>query len=68
LVRPARIGAAVEMMMGGQIQKAETYYNRWAVMSGYEPIKVLSSKPTIVDIREAVLIVIRDEFKVIKCR
>lgn len=62
------VGAAVEMIMGGQIQKAARYYNRWATMSGYEPINVLSTKPVIIDIRDAILLASGDEFKVIKCR
>lgn len=62
------VGGAVAMIIGGQMRKAEHYYNRWAVMAGYESIKVMSEVPALVDIREAVIAVKGDNFKVIKCR
>jgi len=61
-------GAAVEMIMNGQINKGVIFYNRWAVMAGYEPIKALSYDPVIVDIKDAVLMLKGDTFEVILCR
>lgn len=41
-------GAAMLMAKNKNIYKGQTIYNRWAVMSGYEPIVVLSEFPLIV--------------------
>lgn len=42
------VGAALEMMRGGQFQKAVAFYNRWAVASRHATIKLISvSPPTI---------------------
>jgi hypothetical protein len=49
------VGAAVEMIRGGQAFKGEIFYNRLAAMSGYQPIKILNTDPVQIDIRDAVL-------------
>ena len=54
------VGAAVAMILGGQPYKAMIFYNRWAGMTGYAPIKVVSTEPTVIDIHESLLMV-RDE-------
>jgi hypothetical protein len=62
------VGAAVEMMLHGQSRKAVVFYNRWAVMSGYEPVEIITENPLTVDIRDAVLVVRNNNFWVMKCR
>lgn len=49
------VGAAVEMIRGGQPYKGMIFYNRFAVMAGYEPINVVGTDPVTIDIRDAVL-------------
>lgn len=46
-------GAAYEMMRQGQFVKAVVSYNRWAALSGYRPIAVVSHDPLIVHIGDA---------------
>lgn len=63
------VGAAAEMLLGGQPHKAAHFYNRWAVMAGYEPIAVLSEDdPVTIDIRDAILVMRGDDFEVQRCR
>lgn len=63
------VGATYEMLIGGQTGKAEVFYNRWAAMAGYHPIRVASPQPLIVDIASSVLCVNADEtFYVMKVR
>lgn len=61
------VGAACEMMMGGQPQKAAIFYNRWAVMAGYAPIQLMSISPLTVNIRSAIICVRGDDFWVMTC-
>lgn len=56
------VGAAVEMIMGGQPYKAVIFYNRWAGMTGYAPVKVVSTNPTVIDIHESLLMMREDDF------
>ncbi|WP_213775121.1 hypothetical protein [Bradyrhizobium sp. dw_78] len=56
------VGAAVEMLRSGQPEKGVIFYNRWAVMAGYEPIKLLGTAPVMVDIKDAVLAIGRNDF------
>jgi len=58
------VGATVEMLKNGQIMKAVVYYNRWAIMAGYFPIKLLSLNPLIVDIHDCILKISKDDFEV----
>lgn len=59
------VGAAVEMIREGQTGKAINFYNRWAVMSDYKKIGVVSVNPLIIDIEEAKLEIVNNNFKVI---
>lgn len=59
------VGAAVEMIKGGQILKAVNFYNRWAVMAGYIPLNVISMEPLVLDIAEAKVRVVNNSFEVI---
>ena len=59
------VGATIEMIRGGQVVKAIAFYNRWAVMSNYKKISVVSENPLIIDIDEARLQIENNNFKVI---
>lgn len=56
-VHDRAVGAACEMIWGGQVQKALVFYNRWALIAGYAPIRVVSEQPLALDIRDAILVV-----------
>lgn len=58
------VGAAVEMVQAGNVQKAVSVYNRWAAFALYEQIKVLSEQPLRIDIRSHVLRVEEGNFHV----
>lgn len=63
------VGAAAEMIYGGQPIKAAILYNRWAKFAGYGSISIITTNPPIVvDIGDAVLQVADGTFKVVKCR
>lgn len=55
------VGATVEMILAGQVEKALTLYARWARFAGYAPARLLSLDPLVLDIQNAVLRVDRDE-------
>lgn len=59
------VGAAVEMIRGGQVSKAINLYNRWAVMSNYKKINIVSKEPLVIDIDEAKLEIVNNNFRVI---
>lgn len=61
-------GAAFEMILGGQPEKAVGLYNRAAKFAGYGPIGLVSRNPPVVDIGEAVLLIDKPEFRVLTCR
>jgi hypothetical protein len=58
------VGATVMMFENGQYNKAISFYNRWAAMSDYQVVKVLSAQPLIVDIRESKLRITDNKFYV----
>jgi hypothetical protein len=51
------VGAACEMILGGQPDKAVIFYNRWAMLADYATIRIASRSPLALDIRESILIV-----------
>lgn len=55
------VGAACEMVLGKQPHKALVFYNRWAVMSGYSPLSMVTETPLVLDVGNNVLIVVRNE-------
>jgi hypothetical protein len=59
------VGATVEMIRSGFIAKALAFYNRFAVLARYVPIKVLSLNPLVIDIQESVIQVNNDTFEVL---
>jgi hypothetical protein len=62
------VGAAVEMIFGGQPHKGVLLYNRWAVMAGYTPVQIVGGSPLTIDIRDAILIVRDNDFWVATCQ
>jgi len=46
------VGAAVAMCNAGHPTKALKLYNRWALESGYVPMKLLSTSPLVVDAQD----------------
>lgn len=54
-VHNALVGATMEGCLNGNIEKAITLYNRYAVHAGYQPIKVLTTRPLVLDISSAII-------------
>lgn len=59
------VGAAVLMIENGFPLKAVSFYNRWALMSSYQPISVVSLDPLVIDIFESKLLVTDNHFEVL---
>jgi hypothetical protein len=62
------VGAAVEMIRGGQEAKAVALYNRWARFAGYGLMNLVAVNPTVIDIGDALLQMVGDTFKVVLVR
>lgn len=62
------VGATVEMIAAGQVDKALAFYNRWARFSGYGPISAIALNPLVIDIGDALLAVRGADFDVLLCR
>jgi len=62
------VGACMEMIHGGQPEKAVQIYNRWARFAGYGQIALLQRNPLVIDTGDCVLLVADGNFKVITCR
>jgi hypothetical protein len=62
------VGAACEMLAGGQPIKALSVYNRFATFGGYEPARLVSLDPLHIDIGNAVLAVADGDFTVTAVR
>lgn len=60
------VGATINMLLSGQINKAVIFYNRFAVMASYMPIKLISYEPLIIDIFEEKLVIKNGDFEVIR--
>lgn len=64
------VGATVEMILAGQVEKALTLYNRYARFAGYAEISLISASPLVVNIQDAALLIdpkVRD-FEVLMCK
>lgn len=61
------VGAAVEMILGGQPDKGVLFYNRWALMAGYQPVSIVAREPLTINIADALIIVRGDDFWVPAC-
>lgn len=62
------VGAAVEMIFGGQPEKAVILYNRWAQLAGYGLINMKSRSPLLFDIGNAIIQTAGDTLKVVRCQ
>lgn len=63
------VGAAMEMINGGQFGKAAALYNRWAIMADYQQVRIISLDPFMLDIGESILAFRPDNsFEVVQCR
>ena len=51
------VGATIEMIFAGEVDKALTMYARWARFAGYAEVRAISAKPLILDIQDAVVLV-----------
>jgi hypothetical protein len=56
------VGAACEMMFGGQPDKACIFYNRVASLARWHPIAILDYEPLVVNIGSAILVMRGDDF------
>lgn len=62
------VGATVEMIQSGLVDKALAFYWRWAAFAGYGPIRAIAVNPLVVDIGDAILAVRGDDFDVLLVR
>ena len=62
----AYVGAAMEMILGGQPVKGLWFYGKWAVVSGYQQAVMVSDDPLIIDIGTARLALEAGEWRI--CR
>jgi hypothetical protein len=62
------VGACVEMIYAGQVEKAIVLYNRWARFAAYAPIELKSRHPLLIEMPNALLQVGDESFKVIKVK
>jgi hypothetical protein len=61
-------GGAIEMLFGGQIAKAEVFFNRWSVMAGRHPIKVVNPRPLLLDTGAIVIRIEDNDFAILKVK
>lgn len=62
------VGAAVEMILGGQPEKGVILYNRWAKFAGYAPVSIPSFDPLVIDIADCLVRVAGESFEVLPCQ
>lgn len=62
------VGAAVEMALGGQMNKATVFYNRWAALSGYARIQLISDNPPVFSLGTCHVQVLDKDLRVTSCR
>lgn len=62
------VGAAMLMCKGGQPAKGITFYNYWAVLAGYRPVRLLSDYPPVVDVHDAIIGIDGNNLEVQLCR
>lgn len=51
------LGATIELIFNGEIEKGLTLYNRWARFAGYAEARIVSAKPLIIDQQNALILV-----------
>jgi hypothetical protein len=49
------VGASLNVLFNGQIEKALQLYNKWALMAQYEPLRLVTLCPLVVNIGNALL-------------
>lgn len=59
------VGAICEMVLNGQIIKAMLFYNRWALISRHDPIKIISLDPVIFEMDMGKIKVLDNDFELI---
>lgn len=62
------VGATVEMILAGQIDKGLWFYNRWARFAGYAAVAQIADSPPVIDIQDAILAIRPNDFEVLLCR
>lgn len=60
------VGAAVELIKAGNVDKAILFYNRWAILAGYQQIRKVSDDPLVIDAKEFLITVSEGDFSVRK--
>ena len=63
----AQVGAAVEMIFGGQKEKGVIFYNRWASMAGATPIKIITLNPLVIECQGAIIKFRPNDFWIMSC-
>lgn len=61
-------GAAIEMIMSGQIGKGVALFNRWAAVAGYAQARVVSEAPLTIDFRGIIMVFRNNDFWVVPCQ
>jgi len=61
-------GAAIRMILGGQVDKAINFYNAWAMTAHYATIRLLSKKPVVIDVVDAVIEARPGGMVILSCR
>lgn len=61
-------GFVVLAARAGQYGKAVDVYNRWAVVAGYQPIRIVSFAPVVLDTGDAVMEITGGSLEVLLCR
>jgi hypothetical protein len=56
------VGAACEMILGGQPEKGVLFYNRWARLASYAPIEIVSIDPVAFNIGNALVVMRGQDF------
>lgn len=59
------VGAACEMVFGGQPEKACVFYNRMAALARWHPISIVNIDPLAIDIGSAIIMIRGDDIVVI---
>ena len=68
LVHDRYVGLAAEMLGNGQAIKGVIFYNRWASIAGYVPIRIVTEHPLVIDIQDALIMVRDDSFWVMNIK
>jgi hypothetical protein len=61
-------GAACLIIAAGNLGKGIWFYNRWAALAGYPPIRLVAEAPPLIDVGMGVIVTVnRGEMEVVKC-